>query len=251
MSLFEGNRDRVRWGGRSLTDAWYRLYVVDIERHESNQFGVSRTVNTLNNKFISVEDEIFTIDITFIKANYDNDSAEWDRWYLDEVAGILFEHKEPKLLEIGSKIYYGLFINGSIKKINKRGYFTVTFQSLKPTAFGSLIEYDYYTANEDEYIKLENIGLYDTYADITIKCIEDGVLELTNYSCCRYTLKVNMIKDQVIKIIGETQEILGDGDAEFDTEALKLERGVNRIRVTTTTGIFRFKYNWQPEFPLI
>ena len=50
MSLFEGNRDRVRWDGRSLTDAWYRLYVVDIERHESNQFGVSRTVNIINNK---------------------------------------------------------------------------------------------------------------------------------------------------------------------------------------------------------
>lgn len=250
MSLFEGNRDRVRWDGRSLTDAWYRLYVVDIERHESNQFGVSRTVNMVNNKFISVEDEVFTIDITFIKADYNNDSDEWDRWYLDEVAGILFEHKEPKLLEIGSKIYYGLFINGSIKKINKRGYFTVTFQSVKPTAYGSLIEYSYYTANEDDYIKLENSGLYDTYADITIKCIEDGELELTNYSCCGYTLKVNMIKDQVIKIIGETQEILGDGDAEFDTEALKLERGVNRIRVTST-GIFKFKYNWQPEFPLI
>ena len=49
MSLFEGNRDRVRWDGRSLTDAWYRLYVVDIERRESNQFGVSRTVNMVNN----------------------------------------------------------------------------------------------------------------------------------------------------------------------------------------------------------
>lgn len=116
MSLFEGNRDRVRWDGRSLTDAWYSLYVVDIERHESNQFGVSRTVNMVNNKFISVEDAIFTIDITFIKADYNNDSNEWDRWYLDDVAGILFEHKEPKLLEIGSKIYYGLFVNGSIKK---------------------------------------------------------------------------------------------------------------------------------------
>lgn len=250
MSLFEGNRDRVRWDGRSLTDAWHRLYVVDIERHESNQFGVSRSINMVDNKFISVEDEIFSIDITFIKADYNKESDEWDYWYLDEVAGVLFEHKEPKLLEIGSKIYYGLFINGSIKKINKRGYFTVTFQSVKPTAYGSLIEYDYYTANEDEYIKLENIGLYDTYADITIKCIEDGELELTNYSCCGYTLKVNMIKDQVIKIIGETQEILGDGDAEFDTEALKLERGVNRIRVAAT-GIFKFKYNWQPEFPLI
>ena len=82
MSLFEGNRDRVRWDGRSLTDAWYRLYVVDIERHESNQFGVSRTVNMVNNKFISVEDAIFTIDITFIKADYNNDSDEWGRWYL-------------------------------------------------------------------------------------------------------------------------------------------------------------------------
>lgn len=250
MSLFEGNRDKVKWDGRSLTDAWYKLYVVDIERHESNQFGVSRTVNSFNNKFISVEDEIFTIDITFIKADYNNDADEWDRWYLNEVAGILFEHKEPKLLEIGSKIYYGLFINGSIKKINKRGYFTVTFQSVKPTSYGSLIEYSYYTANKDEYIKLDNNGLYDTYADITIKCISDGELKLTSYSNCGYTLKVKMIKDQVIKIIGETQEILGDGDAEFDTEALKLVRSENRIRVTST-GIFKFKYNWQPEYPLI
>lgn len=250
MSLFEGNRDRVKWDGRSLTDALYKLYVVDIERHESNKFGVFRTVNMVNNKFISVEDEIFTIDITFIKADYNNDSDEWDRWYLDEVARILFEHKEPKLLEIGSKLYYGLFVNGSIKKINKRGYFTVTFQSVKPTAYGSLIEYSYYTANKDEYIKLDNNGLYDTYADITIKCISDGELKLTSYSNCGYTLKVKMFKDQVIKIIGETQEILGDGDAEFDTEALKLVRCENRIRVTST-GIFKFKYNWQPEFPLI
>lgn len=249
MSLFEGNRDRVKWDGRSLTDAWYRLYVVDIERHESNQFGVTRTVNMVNNQFISVEDEVFTIDITFIRANYNNDSDEWDRWYLDEVAGILFEHKEPKLLEIGSKIYFGVFINGSIKKINKRGYFTVTFQSVLPTSFGNLIEYSHHSANEDRYIKLDNIGLYDTYADVTIKCIEDGELKLTNYSLNGYTLKVKMVKDQVIKIIGDTREILGDGDAEFDADALRLWRGENRIRVNST-GIFKFKYNWQPEFPL-
>lgn len=250
MSLFEGNRNRVRWDGRSLTDGLYNLYVVDVERHASNLFGIARNVNVVNNQFISSDDENFSIDITFIKVGYNNEPSEWDRQYIDEVAKVLFEHKEPKILEVGCKLYYGLFINGSIKKMNKRGYFTVTFQSVKPTAFGYLTTDSHYSKDEDRFIKLRNNGIYDTFADITIYCIQDGELKLRNYSYNGYTLKVNMVKDQTIKIIGDTQEILGQGDATFDANALKLTTGDNRIRVTST-GAFRFEYNWQAEYPLV
>lgn len=245
MSLFKGNRDKVCWDDMVLTDQ-YQLYVVDIDRSESNKFGVARSVNMINNNFAFVTDEIFSIDITFIKADYNIEPTELEDEYLEIIARILFKHKEPKVLVVGSKIYYGIFIDGSIKKINKRGYFTVTFQSVKPTAFGAIENFEYYI-DEDEKIYIGNEGLYDTYADIIIECIRSGRISLINNE---HKLEANMNADETIKIYGDSREVFYEGDIDYDIDALKLITDINEFNVAAT-GKFKVIFEYQPELPLV
>lgn len=245
MSLFKGNRDKVCWDDMVLTDQ-YQLYVVDIDRSESNKFGVARSVNMINNNFAFVTDEIFSIDITFIKADYNIEPTELEDEYLEIIARILFKHKEPKVLVVGSKIYYGIFIDGSIKKINKRGYFTVTFQSVKPTAFGVIESFEYYI-DENEKIYIGNEGLYDTYADITIECIRSGRISLINNE---HKLEANMNADETIKIYGDSREVFYEGDIDYDIDALKLITDINEFNVAAT-GKFKVIFEYQPELPLV
>lgn len=244
MSLFEGKRDKVIWNDISLTDM-YKLYVVDIDINESNKFGITRSLNMINNNFISTEDEIFSINITFIKLDY-IDLAEWEDGYLDTVAKILFKYKEPKILKVGSKIYYGLFVDGSINKINNRGYFTVTFQSVKPTAFEDIEEIEFYI-EKNEKIYINNNGLYDIYADIEINCIKDGRISLVNNNS---KLEVIMNTGETLKIYGDSREVFYDGDVYCDSDVLKLITDINEFNITAT-GQFEVVFKYQPEIPLI
>ena len=245
MSLFQGNRDKVCWDDIVLTDE-YQLYVVDVDRSESNKFGVARSVNMINNNFAFVTDEVFSIDITFIKADYNIEPTEWNDGYLEIMARILFKYKEPKVLVVGSKIYYGIFIDGSIKKINNRGYFTVTFQSVKPTAFGATEKLEYYI-DEYENIYIGNGGLYDTYADITIECIRSGRISLINNE---HKLEADMNANETIKIYGDSREVFYDGDIYYDIDILKLVTDINKFNATST-GKFKVIFEYQPELPLV
>lgn len=244
MSLFEGNRDTVSWNDIALTDK-YKLYVVDVDISDSNKFGVTRSVNMINNKFISTEDEIFSIDITFITSDY-IDIAEWEDGYLDTVSKVLFKYKDPKILKVGNKIYYGLFVDGSINKINDRGYFTVTFQSVKPTAFENIEKIECYIESNKK-IYIGNSGLYDTYADITINCIKAGRITLLNNNC---KLEVVMNTNEILKIYGDSREVIYDGDINYDSDVLKLVTDINEFNITTT-GKFEVTFEYQPELPLI
>ena len=120
------------------------------------------------------------------------------------------------------------------------------FQSVKPTAFEEIEEIEFYI-ERNEKIYIDNNGLYDIYADITINCIKGGRISLFNNNS---KLEVIMNTDETLKIYGDSREVFYDGDIDYDSDALKLVTDINEFNITTT-GKFKVMFEYQPELPLI
>lgn len=242
--LFNADRKSIIYNGCNLF-GMYGLYALDLEVISDNMYGLNRSLifNDRNN-LIEAKDELFTLELTFARFRNGNVTTLDDRT-LEELNRILFSKKDVNIMNVGSYTLYVQPLSGTLKKLYN-GYVTVQFQSLSPYAHSPIMVNSLHVEGE-KHLELINRGVTETYADVEIQALQDGVIEITNGF--GKSLFINVTQGQAVKIDGSNADVSGCNfsDVSGDYETLKLAYGTNRY---TVKGNAKVNFKYQMEFAI-
>lgn len=247
MSRFNQHRKPVYYNNINLYER-YGIKAVDLELFTIEDFGVRRSVTFTGDTLVNVEDNRFSIKITFIRTK-NNEIVKLDDEFLKEMSRLFYSSKKANILEY-SLFYYVMPTSGSIEKMNNIGHFSVEFESLSPYSYSGIYcnRVNINKDNSGKVKEISNNGINVVKMDVDIECINDGNLIITNNG---NIIKVNnVVAGDIVTIIGDTSEIEADCEIEFNYKALELRYGVNRIKLETD-GMFKVEFKFQAEYGLI
>lgn len=239
----------IKFNGLDLYQR-YRLKCVSLETNKEQNFGIARTNNFNNNKYVGSDDDVFNVTITFAKVNINNVPIKMSENEIEEYKKLFFE-KDINIVQYNGKVYYLLSSNG---KINKSfNYITVDFESASPYAYTPIIE-EFITTDRFKEFRVNNVGITDTYADCAIEIFDNWrrtrdsanvkLSNLTTGKSIEFTIKLG----ETIELLGENHEVIGKDDLVLN-DVLELKTGINRFRITTDEFI-NLRLNWQCELGL-
>lgn len=223
----------IKFNGMDLYQR-YRLKCVSLETNKEQNFGIARTNNFNNNKYVSSEDDVFSVTITFAKVDVNNVPIKMSENEIEEYKKLFFR-KEINIVEYSGKVYY---LNSSNAKINKEfSYITVEFDSASPYAYTPIIN-EFITTNHFKEFRINNIGITDTYADCIVEIFDnvDRVRDSANVKLSNLTtgkdIEFTIKLDETIELRGKEHEVIGKDDLILNN-VLELKTGINRFIVKT------------------
>ena len=242
--LFNADRRSIIYNGYRLFDM-LGLYALDLEVIGDNMLGLNRSISFNDkNNFIEGKDELFTLELTFARFRNGN-ITELDNRTLEELNRIIFSKKDDvNVMQVGSYIIYVQPTSGTLRKLYN-GYVTIQFQSLSPYAYSPIMINSIYVEKEKSF-EVINRGITETYADVELQVLNDGIVEITNTSFGK-SIFINVTQGQVIKLDGENADVDGCSfsDISGDYNALKLSYGTNRY---TIKGNAKVNFKYQAEY---
>lgn len=239
----------IKFNGMDLYQR-YRLKCVSLDTNKEQDFGISRTNNFNNNKYVGSDDNIFNVTITFAKVDTNNIPLKMSENEIEEYKKLFFK-KDINIVEYDDKVYYLLSNNA---KINKEfSYITVDFKSASPYAYTPIMN-EFITTNHFKEFRVNNIGITDTYADCIVEIFDnvDRVRDSANVKLSNVTtgkdIEFTIKLGETIELLGEEHEVIGKDDLVLNN-VLELKTGINRFKVTTDEFI-NLRLNWQCELGL-
>ncbi|MGG7210373.1 hypothetical protein [Clostridium baratii] len=241
--IYEKN---IKFNGVDLYQR-YKLKCVSLDTNKEQDFGISRTNNFNNNKFIGSTDNVFNVTITFAKVGVNNVPIKMSENEIEEYKKLFFR-KEINIVEYSGKIYYLLSGNA---KINKSfNYITIDFESASPYAYTPIIN-EFITTNHFKEFRINNIGITDTYADCIVEIFDnvDRVRDSANVKLSNLTtgkdIEFTIKLGETIELLGKEHEVIGKDDLILNN-VLELKTGINRFIVKTNEFI-NLNLKWQCE----
>ena len=115
-----------------INSSRYGLYLCSVGGDEERSFGISRSIEAENGSIKSITEETKTIEIQLVKLGGKfYDPMPLTNEELEDISHWLFSPEEykPLMVDNQSKVYYGMFVDGSIWQNGaKHGYLTLQFQ---------------------------------------------------------------------------------------------------------------------------
>ncbi|MDU1566427.1 MAG: DUF6558 family protein [Clostridium sp.] len=236
-----GNKDMIIFNGNYLPLA--EIYCIDEDIKIENQLGVKQSVKSFKEILIDVDKEGFDFKLNFIrKDHYKEELKDIDDIFLNRVNNIFFGNDDVCDLQIGRYFhYYVIPIEGSLKRYdNNNAMFSITFKSLSPYKFATPTLNYFKIENEKKEEEITNQGLSCCYADLIVKCLKDGDLNITNKINNRSVVIINCKVGEKFKVDTENCDLINIDFNRIKGEirdTLKLEHGDNKFEVYAS-GIF-------------
>lgn len=212
----------------------YKLKCVSLETNKEQDFGIARTNNFNNNKYVSSSDDVFSVTITFAKVDTNNVPIKMSDNEIEEYKRLFFR-KEINIVQYNGKVYYLLSGNAKINK--SLNYITVEFESASPYAHTPIME-EFITTNNFKEFRVNNIGITDTYADCIVEIFNNvnrvrdsanvKLSNLTTGKSIEFMIRLN----ETIELRGKEHEVIGKDDLILN-DILELKTGINRFVVKT------------------
>lgn len=245
-----------------INSSRYGLYLCSTGGNEARSFGLSRSIESEDGGIKSIKTDTTTLEIQLVKLgrqSYDPEPLGEEE--LEEISHWLFSPEEykPLMVDNQSRVYYGMFVDGSIWQNEARhGYITLQFQLDGGHGYGVLQNTDV-RVNGSRTITLQSkhtVGKYNEI-DIEIKLANSETsLTIENLTTGqKMTLKDIPQECKHIRIYNDRlKHIANMDDASqnlrpfFNKEFIHLAYGKNTIKVT---GVGRVRFISQAKITFI
>ena len=246
-----------------INSSRYGLYLCSVGGgEEERNFGVTRSIEAENGSIKAITEDTKTIEIQLVKlSNTTYDPIPISEEDLEEISHWLFSPEEykPLMVDHQARVYYGVFVDGSIWQNGARhGYLTLQFQLDSNHAYGVLQNNDY-RVNGTREVKVtskHNIGKYNEIDieielangqnSITIENLTTGQrLEIRNLPSDVHHI---LIQNERLKHIKDVDNPSRNMRPYFNKVFIHLTYGVNNIRIT---GVGKVRFISQAKLTLI
>ena len=245
-----------------INSSRYGLYLCSVGGGgEERSFGVTRSIEAENGSIKAITEDTKTIEIQLVKlSNTTYDPIPISEEDLEEISHWLFSPEEykPLMVDHQARVYYGVFVDGSIWQNGARhGYLTLQFQLDSNHAYGVLQNNDY-RVNGTREVKVtskHNIGKYNEI-DIEIELKSGNSITIENLTTGqRLEIKnlpsdVNhiLIQNERLKHIKNVDNPSQNMRPYFNKVFIHLAYGVNNIKIV---GVGKVRFISQAKLTLI
>lgn len=245
-----------------INSSRYGLYLCSVGGSEDRSFGISRSVEAEDGGIKSITSEVKTIEIQLVKLGgqfYDPMPLTDEE--LEDISHWLFSPEEykPLMVDNQSKVYYGIFVDGSIWQNGaKQGYLTLQFQLDSGHGYGVLQNTDV-RVNGSRTITLNSRHTVGKYNEIDIEielANNETALTIENLTTGqKMTLKNVPQNCRHIRIYNDKLKHIANVDNPsqnlrpyFNKEFIHLSYGTNTIKVT---GVGKVRFISQAKLTFI
>lgn len=245
-----------------INSSKYGLYLCSTGSNEERSFGLSRSIESEEGGIKSIKSDTTTLDIQLVKLGRQHyDPEPLTETELEEISHWLFSPEEykPLMVDNQAKVYYGVFIDGSIwQNEAKHGYLTLRFQLDGGHGYGVLQNTDVrvngsrtvtlnskHTVGKYNEIDIE-IKLADSETEITIENLTTGqkmVLEDIPQDCRHIRIYNDRLK-HIANVDNPSQNLR----PYFNKEFIHLSYGKNVVKVT---GVGKVRFISQAKVTFI
>lgn len=245
-----------------INSSRYGLYLCSVGGDEERSFGLSRSIDAEDGGIKSITSNTKTLEIQLVKLGgqfYDPEPLTEEE--LEEISHWLFSSEEykPLMVDNQSKVYYGVFVDGSIWQNGARhGYLTLQFQLDSGHGYSVLQNTDVrvngtrtvtlhskHTVGKYNEIDIE-IKLADNETDLTIENLTTGqkmVLQNVPQECRHIRIYNDKLK-HIANMDNASQNLR----PYFNKEFIHLSYGKNKIKVT---GVGQVRFISQAKITFI
>ena len=230
-----------------INSSRYGLYLCSVGGGgEERSFGVTRSIEAENGSIKAITEDTKTIEIQLVKlSNKTYDPIPMSEEDLDEISHWLFSPEEykPLMVDNQARVYYGVFVDGSIWQNGARhGYLTLQFQLDSNHAYGVLQNNDFRVkgSREVKVTSKHNIGKYNEI-DIEIELKSGNSITIENLTTGQ-RLEIRNLPSDVNHILIQNERLKHIKDVDnpsrnmrpyFNKVFIHLSYGINNIKITS------------------
>ena len=245
-----------------INSSRYGLYLCSVGGNEERSFGISRSIEAENGSIKSITEETKTIEIQLVKLGGKfYDPMPLTNEELEDISHWLFSPEEykPLMVDNQSKVYYGMFVDGSIWQNGaKHGYLTLQFQLDSGHGYSVLQNTDV-RVNGTRTVTLNSRHTVGKYYEIDIEielANNESALTIENLTTGqKLTLKNVPQECRHIRIYNDKLKHIANVDNPsqnmrpyFNKEFIHLSYGTNTVKIT---GVGKVRFISQAKLTFI